>query len=661
MRFVRLAAAAAIGILAGTAALAQTQVSPSVPPPGPAAPALQTPAAPPAPVAHALTAEDLSAFVDGFVPYAIARGDIAGAEVVVVKDGRILFAKGYGFADVKSRKPIDTARTLFRPGSVSKLFTWTAVMQLEEQGKLDLDKDINTYLDFTIPPAFGKPITLRNLMTHTPGFEETVKNLLVLDPKHRLGLGGRLKAWIPERIFPPGEVSAYSNYGAALAGYIVERVSGEKFEDYVRHHIFTPLGMTHATFDQPLPKSLAPDMATGYEKASAKEIKFELIDLSPAGALSASGEDIARFMVAHLNEGAGILRPETARLMHSDIYRAVPGMQAMGLGFYHEDRNGTVIVGHGGDTTAFHSDLHLILARNVGFYYSQNSGSKPGLGVRAPLFAAFMDRYFPGPAPKAEKELKTAKEDAAKVAGAYLASRRSESSFLRVANILNAVTVTANGDNTISLDVVKDLAGNPKKWREVAPGTWREVNGTHTLAVTMKDGKVARVDSNEIPPIMVLSPVPFWESGAWQVPLLIFALGMLTLTVIFWPLKALLRWRYGSPFALTGRAATLYRLTRVVALIDVVFLGGWALAITLGSEDLDFLTDASDWIWRAFQVVGLVGAIGTIIPALNFFTGLGDATRPWWTKLTDLLILIAAVLVVFFAITLKLFALSLNY
>src|SRR5947208_15260438 len=137
----------------------------------------------PARAAHALTKEDVEAWLDGFTPYALQRADVAGAVVVVVKDGQVLLAKGYGYADVAARKPVDPERTLFRAGSVSKLFTWTAVMQLVEQGKLDLDADINGYLDFKIPPRNGKPITLRNLMTHTPGFDEVGGLLLIYDPR----------------------------------------------------------------------------------------------------------------------------------------------------------------------------------------------------------------------------------------------------------------------------------------------------------------------------------------------------------------------------------------------------------------------------------------------------------------------------------------------
>ncbi|MBV9331387.1 MAG: beta-lactamase family protein, partial [Alphaproteobacteria bacterium] len=386
---------------------------------------------------HALTRSDVEAWLDGFFPQALARADIAGAVVVVVKDGQVLTEKGYGFSDVEKRKPVDPERTLFRPASISKLFTWTAVMQLAEQHRLDLDRDVNAYLDFKIPASFPKPITLRNLMTHTSGFEEHIKGLMV-DAAAPLPLRTALIGSLPRRIYPPGEVSAYSNYGAALAGYIVQRVSGERFEDYVARHIFAPLGMQHATFVQPLPKALAADMSKGYLTASQGAKPFEVLSLSPAGALSVSGADIARFMIAHLGDGAygggRILKRETAIAMHAPAFQPVPPLPPMALGFWHDDANGHSIVSHDGDLQYFHSELHLILDQNVGLFASLNSAGRnemPFRGTRELLFNGFMDRYFPGPALASARPLASAAADARKVAGFYKSSRRSETNFLR--------------------------------------------------------------------------------------------------------------------------------------------------------------------------------------------------------------------------------------
>lgn len=606
--------------------------------------------------AHDLTEADLGAFLDGFVPTALGRGDIAGAVVVVVKDGKVLVEKGYGVADVKANKPVDPMRTLFRPGSISKLFTWTAVMQLVEQGRLDLDRDVNAYLDFRIP---GRPVSLRNLMTHTSGFEETIKRLFAEDPKRMQKLGAGLKAWVPQQIFAPGSTPAYSNYGAALAGYIVERVSGERFEDYVARHIFAPLGMTHSSFVQPLPKALAHDMSTGYDRASGSVKEFELIWMSPAGALSASGDDIARFMIAYLAGGGPILKPESVKLMHSEIYRRNPPLPGMGLGFYHEDTNGHVVVGHAGDTVAFHSDLHLIPDAGIGFFYSQNSAGKENSGIRGPLFRSFMDRYFPAPSSAFDPTLKTAHAHGMLIAGRYDNSRRSESSFFRVAD--QQTKVSLNDDDTIGVDEFPALNGEPRRWREVKPFVWREVGGQHLIIAKMKGGAVSEIASDLYPQVWIYTPPPFWRSSAWNIPLLIATLSMLALTVAFWPIKAVLRWRYASPFPLKGRAATVYRLTRIVALVDLVFLGGYLGALLYGAGHLDFFDSPSDGIFLALQVLGVVAILGAAVPLYELWLALADGGRPWWTKATDGFIALAAVATIWFALTLNLVNFQLNY
>ena len=667
MRF-GIVAGAALAFCLVAAANAQPQSTGPAPSLAPkvAAPLPAKPAAAPAPAepTHALTRDDLSAFLDGFMPYAIGRADIAGAEVVVVKDGAVLLEKGYGVSNVETQTPVDPKRTLFRPGSISKLFTWTAVMQLVEQHKIDLDTDINTYLDFKIPPAYGKPITMRDLMTHRPGFEETIKGLLATDPKKIMSLREALARWIPERMFPPGEVPAYSNYGAALAGYIVQRVSGEPFPNYIERHIFQPLHMDHSTFQQPLPKKFEADMSKGYEKASGDPKPYELIPMSPAGALATTGDDISRFMLAHLNNGsyggAQILKPETAKMMHGIVYPVPQGTLPMGLGFYHEDRNGHDIVGHGGDTIYFHSDLHLILDKGVGFYVSQNSAGKPGQSIRGPLFKAFMNRYFPAPAQPSLPTLKTAKQDGALIAGAYDVSRRSDSNMLRIAGMFGQFKFKLNSDDTISSDEIVDLAGTPRKFREIAPMRWQELHGPGLVIAVMKNGAVQRVYTSDLPPIEAITRAPFWH-GAWKLPLFIAMCAMLALTVLFWPVKAILRWRYHAPFVLKGREAALYRLSRLAALCGVIFVGGFMALFSYGNEHLEVFSDSWDWAFRLLQATGILGFIGTIAMVWNFFAGLSNPARPWWTKITDLLLALAGIVFIYFVFAEDLITLSLNY
>ena len=213
MRSVKLFALLPLVMMLGTAASKPaTPLAPAIAPkPAAEAQKLAPPAPPPLAPSATLTKQDVDSWLDGFVPFALKRGDLAGAVIVVVKDGQVLTQRGFGYADAAKRTPVDPARTLFRPGSVSKLFTWTAVMQQVEAGKIDLDKDVNTYLDFKIPLKDGKPATMRQLMTHTAGFEEHGKLTMFEDKKFQISLGDYVKGGIPNRIYTPGTTPSYSN------------------------------------------------------------------------------------------------------------------------------------------------------------------------------------------------------------------------------------------------------------------------------------------------------------------------------------------------------------------------------------------------------------------------------------------------------------------
>jgi CubicO group peptidase (beta-lactamase class C family) len=458
-----------------------------------------------------LTAADLSAFLDGVIPQQIEKADIAGAVVAVVKDGKVLFERGYGYSDAEKKTPVSPQDTLFRPGSISKLFTWTAVMQQVEQGKLNLDADVNQYLDYKIPQTFGKPTTLRDIMTHRSGLEETIKDLFVGQEKDLTPMAKYLPTHLPAQIFAPGTVPAYSNYATTAAAYIVQRVSGQDFYDYVDEHFFKPLNMTRATFRQPLPESLKPFMSNGYALGSGKPKDFEWVEVAPAGSLSASAESMAHWMIMHLQNGrygdAQILKPETAIQMHARQEGWPASMNAMCLGFYEQNLNGHRVISHGGDTEYFHSDLFLVLDSNVGLFVSYNSAGRPDHGdARGDLYIKFMDRYFPA-APANEPVLSTAKEDAQKVAGSYEISRRFETNILAVTNALGQPKIVADPkDNTVYLDgLFKKENGQPRHFQEIAPMLFKSVDGPEKLAF-VKDSNGRRVAYLDFP-FMVLQEV----------------------------------------------------------------------------------------------------------------------------------------------------------
>jgi CubicO group peptidase (beta-lactamase class C family) len=573
---------------------------------------------------HALAAQDIETFSDGLIPYAIARGNIAGAVFVVVKDGQILFAKGYGYSDVAKRKPVLADQTMFRPGSVSKTFTWTAVMQLVQAGKIDLDRDVNDYLDFKIPPKFGKPITMRNLMTHTAGFEDGFDKSFVKTAADLIPLRDYVMNYMPARIYPPGKVVAYSNYSASLAGYIVQRLSGEPYADYIADHIFKPLGMNHSTMLQPLPKSLMPFMATGYRTASdEKPMPFEFVETAPAGALSASGTDMAHFMIAQLQEGtyngASILSPATVALMHSPQSRMAPGVNGFDLGFYQENRNGLRIIGHAGDTEFFHSDLHLLLDKNVGVFMSFNSAGTEGEAekVRVALFRAFLDRYFTYTPPK-ETTVSNPQRDAARVAGWYDSSRRIASS-LRLLFAVGQSQVTARPDGTIEIDALKaiNLSGTVKRWREVGPLDYREVGGqTHTKFVTDANGDVSYWISDDFLPVFVFQRVNGLEQLSLLKVIAGVAVSTLLLTVLIWFGGWIARRRFKIAFEISPLAWRLRLASRIGVLLLLAMLGGWIGMFASLSDPGGGITTLLGWLYVA-GVLAALGAVAIVVESVS--------------------------------------------
>lgn len=622
----------------------------------PSTPSVATPGA----ATPALTGADLEAFLDGMIPAQLNREDIAGAVIAVVKDGKVIFAKGYGFSDVDKRTPVTPYATLFRPGSISKLFTWTSAMQLAEQGKVDLDKDVNEYLDFKIPPAFGKPITLRNILTHTSGFEETAKDLFVFDAQRMHSLEHYVKNHIPERIFPPGVVPAYSNYATSLAGYIVQRVSGKPFEQYVQDNIYTPLDMKRTTFVQPLPNDLLPLMSQGYKKASQKPEPFEFVEAFPAGSVSTTALDMTNFMIAHLRNGQfgdkQILKPETAKQMHSRLFTPDDRLNAMAYGFYEETRNGKRIIGHGGDTVVFHSDLHLILDENVGFFVSYNSAGKGEISPRTVLFEAFLDRYFPY-TPPAGIKVENAKQDAAHVAGLYKTSRRFESSFLALTTPLGEAKVIPNADGTISVDELKLPNGEPKKYEEIGPLMYREVHGQDHIA--FKKDSEGNLQFQIDWPIFIFQRVGLLENKTFNLAVLIFGLVMVGLTVVFWPIAAMIRKHYGQNLDYDPSDMRIRRIVRLICVLLVVFFGVWFSLLSL-SDNPNAINGLSPWI-ILLGIVGIISTIGLIPVIMNAVRSLRAPGRWVWAKIYDVLLAVACIGLIWFAFNWNLMNFNTHY
>lgn len=423
-----------------------------------------------APVADARLSE-LPAFIDGVMAQQLATRDVAGAIVTVVSDGRVIFNKGYGFADVDRRIPVDANRTLFRPGSVSKLFTWTALMQQVEQGRIGLDDEVNKYLDFRIPDTKQNPILIRHLMDHTPGFEDRVAGIMSRTPADFVPLGAFLKANIPTRVREPGVEASYSNYATALAGYIVERVSGEAFPDYVERHVFAPLKMADTTFREPLTGPRAANMALGYALKDGRFVarSFELYhNIMPAGSASATGPDMARFMLAHLGggalDGARILKAETVQQMQQTLHRNEPSLPGFAHGFMVLRDEGPRLIGHGGNTADFHSMMVLAPEAGLGFFISMTGGDG-SYGGRTELQNALIGRLWPtAPAPRWAGA-------SVSPAGIYRINRRTYSEPPRPEHDIKVVQAGANAL------VLHAPGGATSFWEQTGPDRYEKVTG----------------------------------------------------------------------------------------------------------------------------------------------------------------------------------------
>jgi hypothetical protein len=419
--------------------------------------------------------------------------------------------------------------------------------------------------------------------------------------------------------------------------------------------------MRHSTFDQPLPAQFAPIMSQGYEYGSDKPQAYEVIPLAPAGALAATGADMGRFMIAHL--GGALLNPTLSRQMYApepNPYSALPGMA---LGFYHEDRNGLNIVGHGGDTIYFHSDLHLFVDKNVGLYISLNSLGKEAAGhsLRGQLFEEFTDRYFPAPEPNSPTAA-TAKAHGQALAGHYVSSRAGGFNFLRLVTLLGQTSVTLDEDNNLVVSTITDSSGSPRKWRAIGPWLWQDVNGSDKLqAVINEDGSVKMFSITPFAPIIEFLPAPASLSAGWIFPVAGIALLVMFIAALGWPIVALVRRRYNHASPLSGRALSLHRATRATAWLFIILLVGWLGIVMAIDKDLTALNGGMDSWMRVLQLLLIVAIAGTVLAIWNAYSVVRAPGRHRIASIWAILIALSAAFLAWLALDLGLLTASLNY
>jgi CubicO group peptidase (beta-lactamase class C family) len=587
------------------AALLAVAVAASPPSPAAAAP---LPAAPPAPVPDAA---ELASFFDAEVPPRLASDRVPGAVVSVVHGGRTVFARGYGLADVEGRKPFDPETSLVRIASISKLFTATAVLQLVDQGKVSLDADVNSYLTrFRVPATYERPVTLRHLLTHTAGFEDRGVGIGARTAADVPALGDELADHLPARVRPPGETSAYSNYGAALAGYVVSVVSGQPYDAYVAEHVLRPLGMRNSTAAEPVPAGLSAGQARSYEDVGGgyERIPFIFDRLAPDGAVSATAADMARFMSAHLSGGrlgdARVLEPATAGLMQRRAFAADPRIDGWALGFKERTLGGRRVVMHDGSWEGFQSAMILVPELDLGLFVSANS--EGGIETVTHLMDTFFEKVVPPATTPPAPAVTGALDGVESPDGFYALTRRSRTTVEKLLTLTGEVRLRVRDDGRLSF--------RGRTWEPVGERLFREVGGTERLAfVTGEDGRVRYVATDRT----TFEPLSRAESVTTNLVVLLgFAVPAL-LALLGAPVVLGIRRLRRRPWAASPRWRIARRLTLGAAATGLLFVV--LLVLLLVGGIVDFLYGVPAGVYAVFLlplvvvVLTLSGAAVTVV------------------------------------------------
>jgi CubicO group peptidase (beta-lactamase class C family) len=594
--------------------------------------------------------DEFERWLDGTMADQLERHHVPGAAVVVVKDDEVFLAKGYGYADLDAGRPVVANETVFGIGSTGKLVTWTAVMQGVEDGRLELDRDVNDYLTdsaVSVPDTYPEPVTLEHLGTHSAGFEDVFAGMLADDPGEIRPMEEILAAHRPARVRPPGEFVAYSNYGTALAGHVLAEQADTSFVEYADERLFTPLGMEDTTYTQPLPDRLDSRRAIGYTYQNGEYRAHPPLvwTLPPeGGSFRTTGTDMGRFMRAHLNDGVygseRILEAETVREMHRRHFTKspeVPELNGMAYGFVEMDRNDERIVGHWGDTPRFRSLLALLPERDVGLFVVYNAPG--GYTARFELLDAFVDRYYPRSDTPLVDPPAGAADRAAALAGDYRSLTISESSWERVLGVMTrtySVGATDGGHLTTSR-----LGEERRRWIERQPGVYEELGGNDVLVFRVdEDGRATHMFSGAVGPA-TYERVPWYESMTVVRGVVGTGVVAFVSVLLLWITAPLWR-RFRDHEPPGDRERAVRALLGVVSLlwlvVLVIFLLAWVeFNAEAASPSLALQTG------KLIRYVALVGTVAVVVAA-------GFAWRDrYWTRPLRLHYSIVTLLAILFA------------
>ncbi|MEX0298663.1 MAG: serine hydrolase domain-containing protein [Kordiimonas sp.] len=558
----------------------------------------------------------LEAYIDGLIHNRMRAKNMTAATISIVKDGKVILAKGYGFANLEPKQVVDPAQSRFRVGSVSKLFTYTAIMQLYEQGLIDLDQDANRYLKgIQIADHFKTPITIRHLLTHTAGFEDSaLGGYMDRSASERLPLLHALKQYQPARMWEAGKYIAYSNYGAGLLGGIVESVTGEDFPSYVEKNIFRPLGMENSSFAESDDRAFLADHVTAYKRESGKPkpLGFEYIgSWAPAGSMSSTARDMALFMIAHLNNGSGvkgrILSESTIAQMHSRAFTHSKALPGMAHGFFEGKLNGENTLWHSGATSHFFSNLALLPERKIGIFYSF-TGGKAAEGIEDPA-KNIVNYFFPQ---EAARGYDPKAVSLSAYEGSFRSMRMVQTDAIKAYYMLDEVVFAASeDDNTL----IMERDGKSQRFIPVGKQLFVNTKNSQKLYfIEGPEGTLNHIQWSE-KPYYNFERIKWYETSSFNIVMLLICILLLVSALI----KARYGWHRNASLPLSGKSIV------TLMVISCIFSIGLLMAIVLVMTTQRFEYDG---ITFATKLVTAIALFMVPLSAINFY----QASNVWCLK-----------------------------
>ncbi|TGD38799.1 serine hydrolase domain-containing protein [Brevibacterium aurantiacum] len=611
---------------------------------------------------------DVETLIDEMVPRQLEDGDIPGAVVTVVADGKTVYSQGYGDADPKTGEPMDAQSTGIYTASEAKLLTATAAFQLVESGKLDLDTDINDYLDSVdIPNTYpGQPITLRDLLTYTSGFDYDVYGWSQWSEDELPTLEEFAVKTLPPRVRPPGELIAYNNFDFVLTGRLIEIASGQDYADYIEEHVSGPAGMSHTSVGQPHPNGAAALLTPGYRPSGdgQEQTGAQLSPASPAGPdVVTTGADMGRFMTAMLSEDSP-LGTDVLKTMQQQQFTVDPRMPGMGFAFEHRPMNGQKVVTKDGDQPGTHHNLALLPEHDIGIHvaYNGDGTNQAAFWGGKELVRSIVDQQFPSHenAAKENTAEASAKEPASSAdksgfEGIYRPARASKTTFTKVGTLTSPITVESASPGKLT---TVGLSENPdvseQTWVQTSAGQFRSPDGEATLAFTDSGDMVTSQMPNNS-----FSPVPWYQSPFLHLIMLGAAAAVLLAAFVFLPVRAIV----GRARSREEPGPTGARIAKVLAWAAGLCFTAFGVGFVLVSSDANQLAElpftGSPTLSIALNTMSVMGAITV---AMVVFTVLAWIKRWWgiWWRLIYSLVTISAIVIVTIAVYYRLIGVPLT-